>query len=187
MTYIAAPRYYTAGAFASLVDKLQWNKGWKPLFPTLHNTGIPTLKTYLGWGQSQRDRWGANLDHFYQGKGWHSGPHVVVCPDGILYLCDLEQDGVSVSCWNHLTIGIEMTLDGSTEDFSTADGAKVRDNAVAVIAALSKKLGWKPDPLVLGKSGLHFHAMCTKDHHPCPGKNVSRADMVARVKAALSH
>ena len=186
MSYLATPKHYAPADFLRLVEGLTWKKGWHPKFITLHNTGVPSLKTYLGYGATAKERWGANLDSYYKGLGWHSGVHLVACPDYIWNLCDLELDGISVSCWNHLTIGIEMIGDYATEDFAHSEGAKVRDNAVFAMAALHNKLGWQPDPLVEGVKGLHFHKMCVHDHHPCPGKNVDRSDVVARVKAEMA-
>ena len=186
MTYLASPRHYAPINFVRFVNGLNWTKGWVPKFPTLHNTAAPSLKQYLAYGATAKERWGSNLNHYYQGKGWHSGVHLVCCPDYIWNLCDLEQDGISVSCWNHLTIGIEMIGDFATEDFTTGPGAKVRDNAVAALAALCNKFGWHPDPLVIGSKGLHFHHMCAADHHDCPGKHVDRADIVKRVLAEMA-
>ena len=37
----------------------------------------------------------------------------------------------------------------------------------------------------MGMSGLHFHKECSRDHHDCPGKNVVKADVVARVLAKM--
>ena len=186
MTYLAKPQRFNLASFEHYVSTLKWDKGWKPRFPTLHNTAQPTLKEYLAYSPITLADWGANLNHFYQTKQWHSGVHLVAAPDCIWYLCDLEHDGVSVSCWNHLTIGIEMIGDYSTETFTSGPGAKVRDTAVGALAVLSNALGWHPDPLVEGVKGLHFHKMCARDGHPCPGKNVDRADIVKRVVAEMA-
>lgn len=73
-----------------------------------------------------------------------------------------------------------MVGDYGAESFDSGDGAKVRDNAVAALAALHRALKISPDT-------LHFHKQCARDHHDCPGRNVSQPDMIARVKAALAH
>ena len=116
---------------------------------------------------------------------WHSGVHLFVAPNLIWNLCDLTQEGVSVSCWNHLTLGIEMIGDYATEEFEAGPGAQVRDNAVAAMAVLHRKLGLRPDGYRKGVSGLHFHKECSRDHHDCPGRNVVKADVVARVLAKM--
>ena len=188
MTYIANPRHYTQKEFLVLVDGLKWDKGWRPKFPTLHNTGNPNLKQWIAYGATVEERWGASLDRYYQGLGWHSGPHLVCCPDYIWVLCDLEQDGVSVSCWNHLTLGIEMVGDYSVgaDNPSFGDGAKVIDNAVFALAVLCNKLGWAIDDVDTGVKGLHFHRECTADHHACPGGMVNKSEIIGRVVAAMT-
>ena len=64
---------------------------WRPRFPTLHNTGVPSLKQWLAYGPTPQERWGASLNRYYEGLGWHAGPHLVVCPDYVWVLCDLTQ------------------------------------------------------------------------------------------------
>jgi hypothetical protein len=71
-----------------------------------------------------------------------------------------------------------MVGDYSDEAFDSGDGAKVRDLTVQALAILHHALGIDPET-------LHFHKECLRDHHDCPGKNVVKADMIARVKAAM--
>lgn len=188
MTYIANPRHYTREEFRTLVDGLSWSKGWRPQFPTLHNTGVPSLAQWQGYGATAQERWGASLNRYYQGLGWHSGPHLVCCPDYIWNLCDLEQDGVSVSCWNLKTIGIEMVGDYRVggDNPSSSDGAKVIDNAVWALAVLSMKLGWAIGDVETGVKGLHFHRECVRDAHSCPGGLVDKSDIIGRVVRVMT-
>jgi peptidoglycan hydrolase-like protein with peptidoglycan-binding domain len=187
MTYHANPRHYGRDEFKAYVDGLSWDKGWRPKFPTLHNTGVPSLAQWLAYGATAQERWGAALNHYYQGLGWHAGPHLVCCPDYIWVLCDPEADGVSVSCWNRLTFGIEMVgnFEVGGDDPKTGEGAKVIDNAVFALAALSAKLGWSIGTIVKGVGGLHFHRECARDGHPCPGALVNKADILSRVLARV--
>lgn len=187
MGFLANPKHYGRDEFAAYINSLSWNKGWKPAFPTLHNTGVPSLKQWLAYSDAAEERWGASLNRYYQGKGWHSGPHLVCCPDYIWVLCDPEQDGVSVSCWNRVTFGIEMVGDfrAGQDDPTTGDGLKVVENAIFAIATLSKKLGWSVGTIVRGVGGLHFHRECTRDMHACPGDRIDKADIVKRVLAAM--
>ena len=190
MTFLAQPRQFTLAEFEAYVQTLSWDKGWKPAFLTGHNTAAPRLSQYLAYSPAVRRAWPANLNNYYRGMGWHSGPHAVVCPDvdggGIWLLCDPEQDGVSVSCWNHQTFGIENLGDYETEDPTTGHGAEVRDQFVGVAAALCKKLNWTPRPQVLGVKGIHWHKQCARDGHPCPGKNWDGDDVISRIEAALA-
>lgn len=181
MTFLSNPRGFTAPEFADYVARLKWAKGWRPTAFTLHNTALPNLKqwAHFGLGKEQGAQRVCNLNAYYKKLGWHSGPHLFVAPDFIWIACDLEQDGVHASCFNKTSIGVEMVGDYSTEAFDSGDGAKVRDNAVAAIAALCSVL--KLDPAT-----LRFHRECKRDHHDCPGARVDKSDFIARVKKALA-
>jgi hypothetical protein len=184
-TFLNPPVHYALAEFGAMLAGLELGS-WRPRFPTLHNTGVPSLKQWLAYGPTPQQRWGANLDRYYSGLGWHAGPHLVVCPDYVWTLCDLAKSGVSVSCWNSETFGIEMVgnYEVGGDDFASGDGAKVRDNAAAVLAALSEKFGWGDlSEIAIGVRGLHFHHDCAADHHACPGSRVTKPDMLARIKA----
>ena len=185
-TFLSPPIHYTIPEFRTMLAALKLGS-WRPKFPTLHNTGSPSLAQWLAYGPTPQERWGASLDNYYKGLGWHAGPHLVVCPDYVWVLCDLTLPGVSVSCWNAITFGIEMVGDydvGAQDQFSTGEGAKVRDNAAAVLAALDEKFGWGDlGNFALGAHGLHFHHECVQDRHACPGGQVTKPDMLARVAA----
>lgn len=185
-TFLASPVHYAVPEFRTMLAGLKLG-AWKPAFPTLHNTGSPNLAQWLAYGPTPQERWGASLNHYYQGLGWHAGPHLVVCPDYVWTLCDLTKSGVSVSCWNPVTFGIEMVGDyddGAQDQFNAGEGAKVRDNAAAVLAALAEKFAWGDlGDYAIGAKGLHFHRECVNDHHACPGGQVKKPDMLARVAA----
>jgi hypothetical protein len=184
-TFLNPPTHYTVSEFRAMLARLPLGE-WLPRFPTLHNTGVPSLKQWLGMGATPQERWGGNLNRYYQGMGWHAGPHLVVCPDYVWALCDLTKSGVSVSCWNSETFGIEMVgnYEVGGDDFASGEGAKVRDNAAVVLAALSEKFAWGDlSDFVSGERGLHFHHDCARDHHACPGSKVSKPDMLARVES----
>ena len=184
-TFLQHPTHYTIAEFRAYLSGVQLG-AWRPKFPTLHNTAVPSLAQWLAYGPTPQERWGASLNRYYEGLGWHAGPHLVVCSDYVWVLCDLTRSGVSVSCWNSETFGIEMigNYEVGADDFASGDGAKVRDNAAEVLAALTVKFGWRDlADYEAGVRGLHFHRECTRDHHACPGSEVSKADMLARVAA----
>jgi hypothetical protein len=180
MSFLSTPNSYNPSSFKKHVGSLHWTK-WKPQFIVLHNTAEPNLVqwVYSGLGEVAGEHRIRNLNHYYQNdQGWHSGPHLFIAPDLIWEACDLTANGVHASCYNSVSIGVEMVGDYSTESFTSGNGAKVRDNAVAAMAILHKALGIDPDT-------LHFHKECIKDHHDCPGKNVDKADMLVRIKAYM--
>ena len=187
MAFIKNPAHFNRDELQTMISGIKI-VDWKPKFPTLHNTGDPSLARWKRYGATPQERWGANLNNYFQGMGWHAGPHFVCCPDYIWYLSDLAEDGVSVSCWNHSTVGIEMVGDYEvgSDDFTTGDGARVRDNAVFLLAVLCRKFGWRIDDYVQGASGLHFHKECPQDHHACPGSKVSKSSIIQLVKAQLA-
>lgn len=185
-TFLEHPTHYTLGEFRTMLSGVPLG-GWRPKFPTLHNTGIPSLKQWLAYGATPQARWGASLNAYYKGLGWHAGPHLVVCPDYVWALCELNQPGVSVSCWNPETFGIEMVgnYEMGGDDFSTGEGAKVRDNAAAVLAILNERFNWGDfGDYAIGVRGLHFHRECVQDHHSCPGSMVSKPNILARIHTA---
>jgi hypothetical protein len=183
MTFLANPLGFTPEEFKTYVETLEWS-AWRPLFVVLHNTAEPNLAQWAH-GANERQRI-LNLNNYYKTEeGWHSGPHLFISPSQIWVACDLTADGVHCSCWNRLSIGIEMVGDYANESFDSGDGAKARDNAVAALAILHRRLGLKPDGFRLGVSGLHFHRECVRDHHNCPGPHVDKADMVSRVREAM--
>lgn len=184
MSFLAEPQGYTPKEFAGFVERLEWNV-WRPNFVTLHNTGAPTLAAWLDSPSAAKQRIEGQRHYERDILHWHSGVHLFVAPNLIWNLCDLTQEGVSVSCWNHLTLGIEMIGDYATEGFDSGAGAQVRDNAVAAMAILHRRLGLRPDQYRCGVRGLHFHKECSWDHHDCPGRNVVKADVVARVLAKM--
>lgn len=176
MTFLTNPLGFTPEEFDVYAKNQHWSN-WRPRFITLHNTAEPNLAQWghFGLGKTEGLKRIQNLNHYYKvEKGWHSGPHVFIAPDLIWVACDLTRDGVHASCFNSTSIGVEMVGDYGSESFSSGDGARVRDNTIAALASLHRAL-------LIPPATLHFHKECLRDHHACPGKNVDKADIVARV------
>ncbi len=186
MTFLAKARSYTLDEFSKMFNALDFaHASWKPRMMILHNTDAPSLHQWLTGTATPAERM-VNLRHRYRDTlGWHSGPHWFVSPDLIWELCDPMADGVHCSCANKVAFGCEMIGDYHNEEFDSGDGAKVRDNAVHLIATVFNKMKWTPDPLILWRSGLGFHKNCVKDNHDCPGKKVDRIDLINRVNAKM--
>lgn len=168
---------YTQSEFQAHVASLKWT-AWKPNGITLHNTSAPTLAQWVETGPKHDARI-TNLQSYYEGMGWHAGPHLFVSRNFINGFSNLLLAGVHSRCWNATRIGIEMVGDFDSEGFDSGDGALVRDNAVFAMAVLNLKLGLTPD-------GLVFHRECKQDNHACPGKLVNKAAVIARVKAKMA-
>lgn len=177
MTFLTQPLGFTPGEFKTYVAGLKWAP-WRPQFIVLHNTAEPNLAqwAHFGLGRQAGEKRIRNLNHYYGHElGWSSGPHLFVAPDLIWVACDLTARGVHASCYNNVSIGVEMVGDYSREAFDAGDGARVRNNAVAALAILHKALGIEP-------ATLHFHKECLRDRHDCPGHNVDKQDVNRRVR-----
>jgi hypothetical protein len=188
MTFLADSKNYTHSGFRSLVESLRWTS-WHPKGITLHNTGAPSLGQWIAGGLDSREKRLSNIDAMYRNRHWHSAVHLFIGPadDDIWNCCDLRADGVACTCTNHTDIQIEMLGNfaspnehwlgmPSADNWASIEAQKVRDNTAFVLAVLYKQLGISPET-------LRFHRDCFKDHHACPGGQVSKLDMVARVKA----
>jgi hypothetical protein len=198
--FLHEAKNYTQSQFLAFVKTLHWTM-WKPKFITLHNTAAPTLPQWLSdKTNANHEQRIANLVNLYKNiDHWHSGPHLFIGPedDGIWNMCDLTQDGVSVSCWNHITLGIEMVGNYATpkentykdappiDSWASADAQKVKANAVYAMAVMHKYLGLEPAPYVEGEKGLHFHRECHNDGHNCPGGQVDKAALIAEIQSAM--
>lgn len=164
-----------AARVAQLLPRPAWVKGI-----TLHNTAGPTLKQWAESGPAHDARI-ANLQSYYEHElGWHAGPHLFISRHFINGFSDLSQPGVHSRCFNATHIGIEMVGDYNAEAFDSGDGALVRDQAVFALATLYRHFGLNP-------YDLKFHKECVVDQHDCPGKNVVKADVIARVTALMGY
>jgi hypothetical protein len=187
------PTPYTPAQWIAHVKATDFNK-WqtdhhahslKPKFITLHNTSLPTLKMWVESGPAHDARL-RNLESYYEKNlGWHAGPHAFISRNFINGFSQLNVPGVHCSCFNGVSIGLEMVGDYDTEEFNSGDGLLVRNNAVLAVAALHNALGIEPTPYVYGVSGLHFHQECKHDNHACPGKKVVKADFIKLVQAEM--
>ena len=174
---------YTRDTWAAHVNSLTWTQFSpttpKPIGITLHNTYRPTLAEWVESGPAHDQRI-LGLQKYYEGMGWHAGPHGFASRHFITGFTPLTEWGIHSTCFNHTHIGLEMAGDYSTEPFDSGDGALVRDNAVFAIATLMMKLGLTPE------HNLVFHKDCPADHHDCPGKLVLKPDIIARVRAEMT-
>ena len=184
-TFLSHPVHFNREEFRRYVATLHFSE-WKPKLLYLHNTGVPSLKQWTAMGTTPQERWGANLNRYYQGLGWHAGPHAVACPDYIWVLCDFTHPGVAQSCSNTIAWALEMVgnYEVGGDDFVSGEGAKVRDNSAFALAVIAEHLGLNDlADFAFNTRGLHFHRDCKADHHACPGSKVMKPEMLARIGA----
>ena len=162
-------------AFETYCHSLVWD-AWRPSFITLHNTASPSLAQRPNGFTEQHI---LNLEAFYRDKQkWSAGPHLFIDDHNIWVFTRLNVSGVHSPSFNKLAIGIEMLGNYASESFDSGRGAKVRDNTVSAIASLTAVLGLDPNSMKLHKED-------PETDHDCPGKKVSKADVIERVKALM--
>lgn len=150
---------------------------WRPQFVVLHNTAQPSLADRPD-GLTRKHL--ANLEHFFRDvQHWSAGPHLFIDDHQIWTFSPLAAPGVHSPSWNNVAIGVEMLGDYEREAFDSGRGAAVRDLTVAALASLHRHLHLDPAHL-----RLHWEDPATT--HACPGKNVVKADVVARVLEAMA-
>lgn len=169
-------RSFSQEGFDAYLHTLHWS-AWRPSFIVLHNTAIPSLKQRPEGLTLQHIK---NLELFYKDtQKWNAGPHLFIDDKQIWVFTPLTISGVHSPSWNKLAIGIEMLGNYETEDFNKGRGLEVRKNTVAAIASLSAVLGIDP-------TSMKLHREDHKTTHACPGKNVSKADVILDVQELLT-
>ncbi len=165
-------RGFTADNFRTYVNTLTLTD-WRPQFVVLHNTSSPRLSQWHSTPGEQRMQ---NLQSYYRDQmHWSAGPHLFVADDLIWAFTPLTTSGVHSPSWNGISWGVEMVGEYEIEPFS----AQVRDNAVQALAVLHRWQGIDPGT-------LHFHKEDPLTTHKiCPGKNVDKPDMIARVQEQM--
>jgi len=169
---------YSREDFAARIASLKWTI-WKPIGITLHNTSAPTLAQWAESGPKHDARI-RNLQSYYEGMGWHGGPHWFISRNWLNEFSNPLRRGTHSRCYNATHFGIEMVGDYSTEPFNSGDGAMVRDNAVFAMATLCNRFGFKPERDIV------FHKECKLDNHDCPGKLVDKSEVITRVRQAMA-
>lgn len=165
-------RGFTADEFAAYIGTLTMTN-WRPSFVTLHNTGSPLLSQWHSVSGESRMQ---NLTHYYRDQEkWSGGPHLFIADDLIWAFTPLTHPGVHSPSWNNTAWGVEMVGDYDVEPF----GSAVMNNAVAALAILHTWRGISPDTLKLHKEDPNT------THRDCPGKNVSKTQMIALIKQRL--
>ncbi len=172
------PKLLTREQLAARITSLEWDD-WEPVGITLHNTAAPTLAQWRESGP-QHDARIRNLQQYYEGMGWHGGPHWFVSRNYINEFSNPLRRGTHSPSFNAEYFGIEMVGDYNDEPFDSGDGALVRDNAVYLMALLCRKFGWQIERV------LKLHKEDPRTTHDCPGSNVSKADVIRRVQAQMA-
>jgi len=191
MAYLERAQRYTAdGMVAYILNlpktgfKANPSSGvvWNPVGVVMHNTAGPDLKQWAAYSQAQREHWGDNLNAYYRGMGWHSGPHFAATPEAWSYvLCDPMADGIHDSCRNKNYFGVETMGDFAVgkDDVESPAARQSIGSAINIIAALCVRFSFDPD------KAIDFHRNCRRDGHPCPGAQVTDQFVLGAVKRRI--
>jgi len=98
----------------------------------------------------------------YENKGWATGPHLFVAPEGIWLFTDIRKQGIHANNGNKGSIGIEMV---GRYDKNYPKG-KIWGNTKVVLKALLQRFNLKP-------RDIHFH----REYNPkksCPGRAITK-------------
>jgi len=158
------------------LDSNKDNMNWTPTFCVLHNTATPSLKQRPNGFTEDHMK---NLQQYYSNQGWKGGPHFFVDQNGVWAFNPITTRGTHSPSWNAKAIGVEMLGDYNEEQFLSGDGAKVRTNALQLMADLHTFFKFDPDT-------MKIHKEDPKTTHDCPGKNVIKADFVASFKSLMN-
>jgi hypothetical protein len=180
-------RSFSPAEFKAYVEGLQFG-AWRPRFVVVHNTSAPDTKTWQGWQIRKPpisdEQWGRNLEGYYKGQGWSTGPHLFVTPKGILVFSPLTSPGTHSPSWNSISWGVETVGEFERDPFT----GPIKDNLVAALGILHMVAGLSVRPYAVGVRGLHFHKEDVKTtHKSCPGKNMVKTDLVNAVQAYIAH
>lgn len=106
----------------------------------------------------------------YEKKGWKSGPHLFIAPEGIWLFTDVNIKGTHANEGNKGSIGIEMV---GRYDKKLPSG-KIWKNTKSVLEVLLYKFNLKLE-------NIHFH----REYNPkksCPGKAITKKWVHSKIK-----
>ena len=176
--------FATVEPFLGYLESVTFNL-WRPRFITMHHTGAPDLKTWLGWQKRNvpvtDEQWLRNLAAYYASLGWSAGPHFFFTPTHFCVLSPPNRRGVHAVSFNSMSWGVECVGDFDREEFS----GDIRSKYIQGLACLHVAAGLQPAPFERGVRGLHFHRDDPKTSKTCPGVKVQKPFVVAQIDRVM--
>ncbi len=128
-----------------------------------------------------------NFDFVFKPKGW-AGPHLFIFNDEpcIGLGCPLQLTGIGSPGFNATAWHLECVaaFDPGVDDDDAGKGFVIKDTACFCIAVLMRKQGWDADDLWR----IKFHKEDPRTtHKTCPGSDLEKPDVIARVRAYLDN
>lgn len=178
--------YPTSKDFLSALDKIVFTS-WRPLFVTMHHTGGPSLKTWEGYSKRTNPisdaQWMTNLASYYGNEmKWSAGPHFFFTPRNFCILSLPTKRGVHAVSFNAMSWGVECVGDFDSETFTP----ELANRYAEGLACLHLAAGLQPEDYKFQVRGLHFHRDDPKTSKTCPGKHVSKEQMVRLIKMKMT-
>ncbi len=169
---ILGKSYTTTAAFATHLESLKFNT-WKPSCIVIHHCSEPSLaQRPIGFQSKHME----NLRDFYEGKGWHAGPHLFIDDHAVWTFSPMTEPGVHAVSFNKTGVGIEMLGDYDVEDPWTGRGLDVLTNTAKAVRGLMRRLS-------LDETCIRFHRDDPKTSKTCPGTKISHEQFLALVRA----
>lgn len=152
---------------------------WRPSAICVHNTAAPDLKSWMNYPVDKRIQ---NLKDYYEGLGWHSGPHFFVDPLHIIPFTPMNQKGTHSPSFNGTHIGIECVGDYDRDDDDLGLGQDMKRNLIALLGMLHGRLGIDPAKLAM-------HRDDPRTTHACPGKDLyeDRQQIIQMTREWMGH
>lgn len=163
--------------FLEYCRQLKGHLNWDPSKLVVHNTAAPSIAQWDNPQYSEEYRINSMANFFTRERGWNSGPHLIVSPNGNIWiLSGLQWPGTHSPSFNKNAFGVEMVGDFNKEDFDSGRGLIVQRTAIEAIAILCYVFE-------IDTSDIHLHKEDPKTDHDCPGKDVKKDALVKAIKA----
>lgn len=174
MSYrLVGQRWSTASfpAYLATIPRQPWSKA-----VTIHHCAAPSLAQRPGGLFASHIE---NIEAYYRGKGWSSGPHLFTDEDDIFGMTPLTEKGVHAISFNSNSIGIEMLGNYDSEIPTDGRGLQVCLTTAATTRALLDWMGLKPS-----RQTVLFHRFDPRTTKTCPGTKVLHEWFLGLVVAA---
>lgn len=167
-------RVWTPETFADYLQEVQL--GWADSV-CVHHTAAPSLAQRPHGFTIQHI---INIQHFYEGLGWSSGPHLFIDEDQIFGMSSLWRRGVHAKSFNARSIGVEMLGNYDHESPSSGRGLDVIETTAQTVAALLTRMELQAD-----NDTVLFHRDDPKTSKSCPGELINKAWFIDKVRGYM--
>lgn len=142
---------------------------FKPAYVVLHHTASPSLaERPTGFSDNNL----INLQNYYKIQlKWKAGPHFFVDQSGIIRFSPLDAPGVHAASFNRDSIAVDMLGNYDAEKWTDP----IKGYTIHLLACLCLALGVEAET-------IKFHSEDPRSNKGCPGKNISKEEVIRLVK-----